>query len=152
MTPIAYAALPKPTARRNISTVAWITADFDAIAVTLKARPKAFSSKPTRGAPDERYRSIFLRLSNGAYAVLTEWDHEPGQIDLDLEVHDHEFVYENEYGEVIAELRVDQQRVRRLQGNLTWLASRKAKKVPRQEPQLPEDWWNHVKVVPLDKR
>lgn len=152
MKPIAYADLRKPTARRHISTVARINANFDEIADHLKARPRTFGVRLWRGAPEDRYRSIFLLLSNGANAALTEWEFEPGRIDLALEVIDHVFVYEDDYCEVISELQVDSKKVQKLHTfDMTWLESRKAKKIARPQPELPEDWWNHVRVVSRDK-
>ena len=130
--------------------MAYIEGDFDAVVQKLGAKPKSFTERATKMFPEIKYRSIFLVLSNGAPAALTEYFDKPGRLDLNLQVIGDEFAYEDDYSEVIAHLGIDPHTVRKFEGNFTWLPNRRAKKVrPREEPMPdPAEYWSQVSVAP----
>lgn len=151
MQAVEYRAWPKPTLRRQVGLVARIKADFDAIAASLSAKPKTFAHRATKTDHEIKYRSIFLILSNGAPAALTEYLQKAGSIELSLQVERDRFAFDDDYAEVVRELRLSAAQVEKFEGNFTWLPDRKAKRVEPEEDSLPEDWWNQVRVLPASK-
>jgi len=151
MKAVEYRDWPKPTLRRQTGLVARIEGDFEAMVELLSVRPKAFTQKATRTEPEVKYRSIFLVLSNGAPAALTEYAHKPGAIELNLQVERDRFAFDEDYAEVISALGLKPKQVKKFEGNFTWLADRKSKRVEPPEEPLPEDWWNHIRVPPPAK-
>ncbi len=145
---VDYRDFPKPTALRDIGVVAHIEGDLDAIATMLSTKSKAFTQRATKTDPQVKYKSVFLKLSNGKPAELTEYLDSPGSIELNLQILKNEFVFEDDFSEIISWLNIDPERVQKLGGvYITWLPNRKAKMVRRKEEPLPEDWWNHVPSI-----
>lgn len=138
---VDYRDWPKPTLFRDIGLVAYVDeCDLDAIATLLSAKPKTFTQRATKTEPQICYRSIFLVLSNRAPAALTEDLHKPGRIEVSLQVVRDEFAYDDDFAEVIAALKVDAGKVRKFEGNFTWLPNRKAKKVTPPDEPPPDNW------------
>lgn len=146
---VQYSDWPKPTLRQDIGRVARIESGLDAIATSLSIRSKLFIQKATKQLPEIRYRAIFLILSHGGPAVLTEYSHQVGKIDLSLPVERDTFAFDDDYAEVVTALGLSAAQVTKFEGNFTWLPHRKSKRLERKD-ELPEDWWNHVHV-PSDK-
>jgi hypothetical protein len=150
MRAVDYSEWPKPTPSRGTGLVACIKGDFDAIAASLAARPKVFTQRATKTCPQIKYRCVFLILSNGAPAFLAEFVGKAGTFELNLQVERDCFAFDDDYAEVIAGLGVSHDQVQKFDGNFTWLANRKAKRI-EPEDDLPDDWWNHVRVLPPSK-
>ena len=148
MRAVEYRDWPKVTRARQTGLVAYIQGDFDAIAASLSAKPKTFTQRATRTDPQIKFRGIFFVLSNGAPAALTEYFDKPGEIELSLQVERDTFAFDDDYAEVMKALGISPGKVRKFEGNFTWLPNRKAKKVEPKEDPLPEDWWNHARVLP----
>ena len=145
MKPIPFSKWPKPI-RRNITTVAMFDGDLGKIAESWGMRPRRFSHKVIRGGPDQHYWMLCFRLLNGAYGVLAE--DVPGSIEIVLPIHRDEFVFDEDLDEILFTLALNPDHVDKFEGNFTWLPDRKARRVKLREEPLPEDWWNHIKVVP----
>ncbi len=137
--------------RRDIGLVACIESDFDAIAVLLSAKPKTFTQRATKTDPQIKSRIIFLVLSNGAPATLTEYLQSAGTIELGLQVERDRFAFDDDYAEVVEELGLKPEQIGKVESNFTWLPNRKAKRVEPKEEPLPDDWWNHFRVLPQTK-
>ena len=144
---VDYRDWPKPTPTRDNGLVAFIEGDFDEIAASLSAKPKTFAHRATKLMPRFTSRTIFLVLSNGAPAALTEDSLQPGKIELSLRVERDTFAFDDDFAEVIEALGVSPDKVRKFEGNFTWLPNRKAKRVEPKEEPLPEDWWNQGRVL-----
>src|SRR5687767_12040232 len=135
MKAVDYRNWPKPRFRRDCGQVGYLKCDFDAVASALAATPKLFSERATKEFPPVRYRVIFLVLSNGAPAALTQNFAKPADIELALECHSDEFVYDDDFLEVVKALNIPPGDIRKFEGNFTWLPNRKAKKIsPKDEP------------------
>lgn len=145
---IDYAAWKKAHILKKNGVVAIVKGSFDVIAKSFSAAPKVFKERETSESPAIENRSIFFILSSKAPASLTEYDF--GQfrrIELALQIIHDEFAFDDDYLEVVNGLQeIGQVTFEKFEGNFTWLANRKAKRVRRVEEDLPEDWWNHVKV------
>ncbi len=135
---------------KETSLVAYIEGEFDAFVKQLSATPKTVTERATKTFPQIKYRSIFLILSNGAPAALTEYLDKPGKLDLNLQVVRDEFAYDDDYAEVITELGVEPEKVHKFEGNFTWLPNRKAKKARSREEPMPDpaEFWSQVSVAP----
>jgi hypothetical protein len=145
MRAVDYRDWPKPTARRHCSVVAEINDDFDLLAERIGARPKIFTQRATKESPRYQYRACFFLLSNRAPGAFHQDLDGTSHIKLMLQVVGEDFAFLDDYEEVVATLSPKQ--IYRWDGNFTWLPNRKAKRVrPKEEP-LPEDWWNHVRVL-----
>jgi hypothetical protein len=129
-----------------VSHVGSFDGRIDAVASLIGAVPKRFLHKVLRGGPQHEYWMVFFRLSTGSYGTLSEYA--KGRIDIDLQIVREVFAYEEDYDEVLFFLGINPDHVDKAEGNWTWLGNRQAKKVRRKDPPLPEDWWNHVHVVP----
>jgi hypothetical protein len=148
MRAVDYSDWPKPTLSRETGLVAYIEGDFDAIAASVAAKPKLFTQRATRTLPEVKYRSVFLVLSNGAPAAVTEYLDKAGKIELNLQVEHDCFAFDDDYEEVIGALGVRRDKVRKFEGNFTWLANRKAKRTAPEDGPVPEDWWSQVGASP----
>ena len=98
---------------------------------------------------------MFLILSNGVPAELTEYLHKVGRIELSLPVLSGEYVYEDDYQEVLSALKVDSALVDKFEGNFTWLPNRKAKRVMSEVRKAPlmGEWWEILEAnLPTKKK
>ncbi len=140
---VDYRDWPKQNPLRCTGMVASISADFDAIAASLFAKPKMFTQRATRTEPQTKSRGIFFVLSNRVPAALIDCFSGDGKLELHLQVVRDEFVFEEDFNEVISTLKIDPENVQKFsEVYVTWLPNRKAKMVRRKEEPLQEDWWN----------
>jgi hypothetical protein len=133
---VDYKDWPKQTALRHTTLVAFIEDDLDVIAEKLSTKPKIYTIRATKTDPQEKYRCIFLVLSNRVPASLSE-EYLCGKkiIELHLQVANHEFAFDCDLNEVISTLKLSPQKVHKFEGNFTWLPNRKAKRVKyKKEP------------------
>ncbi|ROZ61460.1 hypothetical protein [Ramlibacter sp. WS9] len=146
---VDYRDWPKPRLWRDYALVAQIDDDFDALAARIAAQPKTFTQRATRESPRIQYRAFFFRLSNKASGSINQNVEGKSHIELLLPVVRDEFAFLDDYEEVVATLKPRQ--IHRFDGNFTWLPNRKAKRVSPKEEPLPEDWWNHVRVLSAEE-
>ena len=148
---VPYTKWPKPSLARDTSVVAYIDASLDEISRTYGLQPKIFSSPATKREPEVSYSCLFFLLAGGHPAALTEYPNRPNRLELNLQIVRDEFAYDDDLSEVIRELQLRPEQVRKFEGNFTWLPNRKAKTVRQKEEPIPEDpseFWAQVKVLP----
>ncbi len=104
------------------------------IAESLSTKAKAYTIRATKTDPQIKYKCIYLVLSNRVPALLSEeYLGDKKIVELYLQVVDYEFVYDDDFNEVLSTLNLSPEKVNKFGGNFTWLPNRKAKKVKRKE-------------------
>lgn len=123
MKPVTWKLFPKEV---DLCPAAFVRTDFDEVATRIAASPvmRRFS---LRDPFPERYRDIYLTLSTGRSATLTQREAFPERVEIGLEILDDEAFFEADLLEVLAGIgvAVDADAVRKI-NNFTWIPSRQA--------------------------
>ncbi|MFZ6679320.1 hypothetical protein [Undibacterium sp. Tian12W] len=113
---ISSSKLPK----RDYCRAAECRFDFDQIAKKLRAIPIQGNFHDGLPIPNQ-YTGICIELSSGRYANLLQTEMRKSVIEIGLEILDDEFFYEEDLLEIIAELEIEEDYVKRIQGDFTWI-------------------------------
>lgn len=145
---VEYQEWLEHASRREISPVAYLNIELDALLPFTSVKPKKFTQRATKTLPKIQGRTLFLILSNGVPAELTEYLETVGKIEFSLPVLEEEFVFEDDYQEVLSAFEIDSARVRKFEGNFTWLPNRKAKRVMSDARKAPlvGEWWEMLEA------
>jgi len=110
--------------KRNRTGAADFRADMDEVAANIGAKPDRGTFRDVLAFPN-RYRCIYLRLTNGRFAVLTQTEMRQEVIEVGLELHSDCIFDEEDLLEVISFLSLSEKDVVRMDNGFTWVPARK---------------------------
>jgi len=119
LTVVPFSKLPK----RNYCRAAECRFDFDQIASRLGVRPARGTFRDRLPFPN-RYRQIYLSLSSGRFAGLTQTEMRKSVIEIGLELHNDNFFYEEDLLEIQSAIGVDTDYVERIGNGYQWIPAR----------------------------
>lgn len=111
-------------AKRNRTRAADCRIDMDEVAAKLGVKPDRGTFRDGLPFPN-RYRCIYIRLTNGRFAVLTQTEMRQEVIEVGLELHNDCILDEEDLLEVISFLSLSEQDVVRMDNGFTWVPARK---------------------------
>jgi hypothetical protein len=106
--------------RRDYCPAAECRFSFDSFAKRLGARPQTFKLS---GRDAGSYRTVWMELSSGRFANLTQTDLRSSVVEIGLEILDNESFFEQDLEEVIGTLGVDPEYVKRMRNEFKWIRS-----------------------------
>jgi hypothetical protein len=114
----------REVAKRNYTRAADCRVDMDEVAVKLGVKPDRGTFRDGLTFPN-RYRCIYLRLTNGRFAILTQTEMRPDVIEVGLELLNDCILDEEDLLEVASFLSVGEKDVVRMDNAFTWIPAKK---------------------------
>jgi hypothetical protein len=111
-------------AKRNYTRAADCRVDMDEVATRLGVKPERNTFQDGLAFPN-RYRCIYIQLTNGRFAILTQTEMRQEVIEIGLELHNDCLFDEADLLEVISFLSLNDKDVVRMDNGFTWVPAQK---------------------------